>query len=155
MLLSKSHRQSRFTGARDQRQSTDADSPQVPRPRVGHDPAVAWFDVTTSPEGKDYSVAAYRTGTVRIGAVPGAVPAGAVAGGIDEMLTFGMVTLLINRVLFRRTWTVRVAPWPGPGRKWKERLPTQRAAEQRAEQLIGLIKEGGWSPRHGGPPPTA
>jgi hypothetical protein len=115
---------------------------------------VGWFDVAEAPGGTSYSVAAYRSGTVRVGAVPGAVPAGTSLGGLQEVFTFGTFGWLINRVVFRGTWTVRIAPWYGRrGKRWKFRVQTEGEADRRAEALWQLIDTGQWDPALE-PPPT-
>ena len=117
---------------------------------------MGWFDVAATPDGRSYSVAAYRTGTARMGAVPGAVPAGASLGGLQEMLTLGLFSRLLNATIFRGTWTVRVAPWYGHrGKRWKVRVPSEHDSDHRAEALFQLIKTGQWDPEREAPPTPA
>ena len=117
---------------------------------------MGWFDVAETPEGRSYSVAAYRTGTARIGAVPGAVPSGASLGGLQEILTIGLFSRLLNATVFRRTWTVRVAPWYGHrGKRWKVRVPSEQESDSRAEAYFQLIKTGQWNPEKEPPPSPA
>ena len=114
---------------------------------------MGWFDVAATPDGRSYSIAAYRTGTARIGAVPGAVPAGASLGGVNEMLTIGVFSRLLNATLFHGSWTVRIAPWYGHrGRKWKLRVGTEGESDRRAEAYFQLIKSGQWDPAKEPPP---
>jgi hypothetical protein len=117
---------------------------------------MGWFDVAATPGGRSYSVAAYRTGTIRIGAVPGATPAGASLGSVQDGLLFALLGRLLNVVLFRGSWTVRVAPWYGHrGKRWKVRVQTEEESDRRAEALFQLIKTGQWDPAIESPPQPA
>jgi hypothetical protein len=117
---------------------------------------VGWFDVAESRGKRSYSVAAYRTGSVKLDGVPGAASTGMSLGGLGGIFDVLLINRLINAVFFRSTWTVQVAPWYGKrGRRWRERLATEPAADQRAASLFNLIHRGDWEPESGPPPSTA
>lgn len=117
---------------------------------------MGWFDVAESRGKRSYSVAAYRTGSVKLDGVPGAASTGMSLGGLGGIFDVLLINRLINAVFFRSTWTVQVAPWYGKrGRRWRERLATEPAADQRAASLFNLIHRGDWEPESGPPPSTA
>ena len=117
---------------------------------------MGWFDVAESRGKKSYSVAAYRTGSIKLGGVPGAASTGMSLGGLGGIFDLLLINRLINVLFCRRTWTVQVAPWYGKrGRRWKERLATEQEADQRAASLFSLIHRGDWEPESGPPPSTA
>lgn len=114
---------------------------------------MSWFDVVEAPDGRSYSVSAYRTGTVRVGAVPGAMPAIASVGRLFPLAAIGWVA---NLLFFSDSWTVRVAPWYGRrGKRWKFRVKGEPESDRRAEALCQLIKTGQWDPRREAPPRPA
>lgn len=122
------------------------------------DGSVSWFDVAETPDGRSYSVAAYRAGTFP--ALTGGIP-GAVSGVLRLlMLPFvglvGPLVWLANRARFGNTWTVRIAPWYGHrGKRWKVRVPSEAASDRRANALYQLISTGQWDPQLGAPPVPA
>jgi hypothetical protein len=119
---------------------------------------VSWFDVAETPDGRSYSVAAYRAGTST--ALTGGVP-GAVSGGLRLLLlpyiwVVGPVVWVVARIRFRHTWTVRIAPWYGHrGKRWKVRVPTEPVSDRRANALFQLINTGQWDPELEPPPEPA
>lgn len=114
-----------------------------------------WFDVVAAPSERSYSIAAFRTGTVRVGAVPGAVPAGASLLSLQDGVIFAAIGWILNRLIFRGAWTVRIAPWYGKrGRRWKVRVSSEELAYRLAEQYCRMIETGSWMPERD-PPPVA
>src|SRR3712207_4105541 len=94
---------------------------------------MGWFDVATAPDGRAYGVAAYPTGTTS--------PPGVARRGTESMLALPWpLDRVVNRVVFRGTWTVRVGPWGRPGARWSHRLPDKRAAEDRARELFDKVE---------------
>jgi hypothetical protein len=71
---------------------------------------MGWFDVAESRNKRSYSVAAFRSGSVRLGAVPGAAPSGMSVGGLGGIFDLLLINRLINLLFFHIRWTVRVAP---------------------------------------------
>ena len=115
---------------------------------------MSWFDIAETPDGRSYSVAAYRAGTSS--AVTGGVPGVLRLLVMPGILVLGPVGWLFNRILFRRMWTVRVAPWYGHrGKRWKVRVTTEAESDRRANALFQLIRTGQWNPEAEPPPEPA
>ena len=62
---------------------------------------------------------------------------------------------LLHMVVFRRSWTVAVAPWHNlPGHRYRERAESEPEAIARVAALSSAIKAGKWVPG-GEQPPVA
>jgi hypothetical protein len=119
---------------------------------------VGWFDIAETPDGRSYSVAAYRAGTspAITGGIPGAVPAVLRLLLIPYLLIVGIVVRILARIRLQHAWTVRVGPWYGHrGKRWKVRVPTESDSDRRANALFELIKTGQWDPELEPPPAPA
>jgi hypothetical protein len=100
-----------------------------------------------SPGHQGFLLGTYRTGT--------APPAGSVS---DWMRLKGSwwapwpLGLVINRVVFRGRWSLRVAPTGHNGPSWTMRTGTEAGADDLARAMREAIRSGRWDPDLEPPP---
>lgn len=111
--------------------------------------------MAVTPDGRSFAIAAYPAGSIPSLKTPG--PAATVATSRLDMPTpLGFMSVLINRLVYRGSWTVRVGPWRGQrGRRWKVRVATEQDSDRHAAALFDLVNSGQWDPSTEPPPPPA
>ena len=93
------------------------------------------FSLVQSPNGAEYAVRGHPAGQYQQHEPVGWW------GSIGNKIVWN---LLLHRQYTVSVWT---APSEGlPRRKWKERVDYRGTAEDRVEQLVGLIASGTWTP---------
>ena len=102
-----------------------------------------------APDGQTYVVRIYRAGTMARYPSTENTPS---PGGVLRLplLLFGLV---LHLLVFRRRWTVRVAPWHNlPGKRHREWADSQSSAGTRADVLRRALESGAWQPGCGPAP---
>jgi len=107
-----------------------------------------WTEIVSDPSGLRWSVVAVRSGTPRVGALPGGAGVTAL-GGVAPVAESALIAGIVNRLIFKRSWVVVIARWGGRrGRPLKYRFPDRASAETAAGEYVRLLGAGQTLPTH-------
>ena len=117
---------------------------------------MGWFNVATTRDGREYSVSTFPTGLSPAGWHRDSALHRIPLGTLDYLTPRAIIGTVINRVFFRGSWTVVVAPWKGGWtREWKVRVKSEAESDRRANALFQLINTHQWDPAEEPPPSPA